>query len=112
MSAKPGISLLIQNTNEKDNKCCSINYKHNNLVRDFILVKLEIKDHLSSSGWIFIINLYNILWQFYLFIIKNIYDSVSYTIFFIFNEKIYFQFINSNRYNGTVIFILISELYV
>lgn len=48
MSAKPGISLLIQNTNEKDNiKCCSINYKHNNLVRDFILVKLEIKDHLS-----------------------------------------------------------------
>lgn len=45
MSAKPGISLLIQNTNEKDNKCCS-NYKHNNLVRDFILVKLEIKDHL------------------------------------------------------------------
>lgn len=46
MSAKPGISLLIQNTNEKDNKCCSINYKHNNLVKDFILVKLEIKDHL------------------------------------------------------------------
>lgn len=47
MSAKPGISLLIQNTNEKDNKYCSINYKHNNLVRDFILVKLEIKDHVS-----------------------------------------------------------------